>query len=336
MATPDDSGRLFPALTPPQRYQFEVLGYCLIPELLDHVETAALLAELHELRSTLIGEADAQEAAVGGLGATARRGDEARRYPSPEPGGAVLEQRSGPWAGEMDGLQNLSQLGGYITGYAAHPKLVAMASELLGGEARLMQEDAIINRRPAPGAEEFVPGWHRGADVPFAAHTSRGSGLMHVNFIKALTNLTPLGPGDGGTLVSQTPTCFAACTACLCCRLRLRAPAAGARALASLAALSLPAAGNPRQPQAGHPDGRARGDGAAGPQHDPHRRCPRWQHGKRAVACSFSLCVSLTADPKAVVAAAVRRDAGARDGAGRVRYRADDPHRGLRTPHDNR
>ena len=231
MAAPDDSGGLFPALTPPQRYQFEVLGYCLIPELLDATETAALLAELHELRSTLIGEADAQEAAVGDrLEATTRRGDEVRRYPSPEPGGAVLEQRSGPWAGEMDGLQNLSQLGGYITGYAAHPKLVAMASELLGGEARLMQEDAIINRRPAPGAEEFVPGWHRGADVPFAAHTSRGSGLMHVNFIKALTNLTPLGPGDGGTLVSQTPTCSAACTA----RVRLlRAPAAGARTLAS-------------------------------------------------------------------------------------------------------
>ena len=342
MATPDDSGGLFPALTPPQRYQFEVLGYCLIPELLDATETAALLAELHELRSTLIGEAD-QEAAVGDrLEATTRRGDEARRYPSPEPGGAVLEQRSGPWAGEMDGLQNLSQLGGFVTGYAAHPKLVAMASELLGGEARLMQEDAIINRRPAPGAEEFVPGWHRGADVPFAAHTSRGSGLTHVNFIKALTNLTPLGPGDGGTLVSQTPTTqphLLCCLHCLCCRLRLqllRAPAAGARALASLAALSLPASGNPRQPQAGHPDGGAGGDGAAGPQHDPHRRCPRWQHGERAVACTFSLCVSLTADPKAVVAAAVRRDAGARDGAGRVRYRADDPHRGLRTPHDNR
>ena len=229
MATPDDSGGLFPALTPPQRYQFEVLGYCLIPELLDATETATLLAELHELRSTLISEADTQEAAVGDrLEATTRRGDEVRRYPSPEPGGAVLEQRSGPWAGEMDGLQNLSQLGGYLTGYAAHPKLVAMASELLGGEARLMQEDAIINRRPAPGAEEFVPGWHRGADVPFAAHTSRGSGLMHVNFIKALTNLTPLGPGDGGTLVSQTPT-----TRPLLCGLHWRGPVLPAQAPAA-------------------------------------------------------------------------------------------------------
>ena len=104
MATPGDSGGLFPALTPPQRYQFEVLGYCLIPELLDATETAALLAELHELRSTLIGEADAQEAAVGGLEATARRGDEARRYPSPEPGGAVLGARAAERAvGRGDG-----------------------------------------------------------------------------------------------------------------------------------------------------------------------------------------------------------------------------------------
>eukprot|EP01050_Picozoa_sp_SAG11_P018446 SAG11_NODE_2787_length_2975_cov_2.383652_2_plen_200_part_00 len=45
-------------------------------------------------------------------------------------------------------------------------------------------------------------GWHRGQDVPFGMHQSRGSGLSHTTFIKCLTNLTPLSTTDsGGTLV---------------------------------------------------------------------------------------------------------------------------------------
>jgi hypothetical protein len=222
----------FPALTPPQRYHFEVYGFVIVPQLLSVTETADLLAELRELRTSLVTKAGTAAADENPPSSGVRR------YPSPAPGGAVLEQRGGGGGDdgrqEMDGLQNLSQLGGYITGYAAHPVLVGMASELLGGEARLMQEDAIINRRPEHGdvCGEFVPGWHRGADVPFAAHTSRTSGLIHVNFVKArtcstllqmllyaacletgklshrvclqaLTNLTPLGPMDGGTMVSS-------------------------------------------------------------------------------------------------------------------------------------
>ena len=52
----------------------------------------------------------------------------------------------------------MPQVGGHITGYAVHPLLVAAAEELLGGEARLMQQDAIINRRIPDGGEPFVPG----------------------------------------------------------------------------------------------------------------------------------------------------------------------------------
>ena len=87
----------FPALTPAQRYHYEVYGWVLLPEVLSAAETATLLGELHELRADLLAQADA--AAVG---------DGPRRYPSPVPGGAVLEQRRGP--GPMDGLQNLSQV----------------------------------------------------------------------------------------------------------------------------------------------------------------------------------------------------------------------------------
>eukprot|EP01050_Picozoa_sp_SAG11_P018445 SAG11_NODE_2787_length_2975_cov_2.383652_1_plen_193_part_00 len=143
----------FPALTPAQRYHYEVYGFVLLPEVLSATETAALLGELHELRAKLIAQADAA-AAVTVHNDTAPM---FRRYSSPEPGGAVLEQRRGPSSGTMDGLQNLSQVGGHITGYAVHPLLVAVAEELLGGEARLMQEDAIINRRSPADADPFAP-----------------------------------------------------------------------------------------------------------------------------------------------------------------------------------
>ena len=42
-------------------------------------------------------------------------------------------------------------------------------------------------------------GFHRGTDVPFGTH--RDGDLFHCNFVKTLTNLTELGPDDGGTTV---------------------------------------------------------------------------------------------------------------------------------------
>jgi hypothetical protein len=41
--------------------------------------------------------------------------------------------------------------------------------------------------------------FQRATDVPFGSHTRNG--LYHRNFVKILTNLTDLGPEDGGTVV---------------------------------------------------------------------------------------------------------------------------------------
>ena len=51
--------------------------------------------------------------------------------------------------------------------------------------------------------EEQKYGFHRGIN-PAYAHTSNG--LYHFSFVKALTNLTDLGPDDGGTTVIPEPT----------------------------------------------------------------------------------------------------------------------------------
>ena len=49
---------------------------------------------------------------------------------------------------DRHGVVNLIEAGGTITGYAAHPRMVAMAEELIGAEARILEHNSIINRRP--------------------------------------------------------------------------------------------------------------------------------------------------------------------------------------------
>ncbi len=80
-----------------------------------------------------------------------------------------------------------------ITAYATHPRLVAMAEELIGGESRIVEFNAHINSRDPEWdpAAEVRYGFHKGTDVPFATHVQNG--LLHSNFVKTLTNLTDLG-----------------------------------------------------------------------------------------------------------------------------------------------
>ena len=206
---PPEVDRPFPALTPAQRYNLDVYGYVVIEGALSERETASLLGELHTLRDDLL----------------LRASEEEPEEPQASARGAVMEVHDSDDMQQV-GLQNLSQTGGWTTGYAVHPLLVAAAEELLGGEARLMQEDAIINRRRrnsgaqwgiSKQARQHLHGpdmpwrWHRGIDVPFAAHTQNG--LTHCTFVKTLTNLTPVTcVADGGTRVipgerPQPPSC---------------------------------------------------------------------------------------------------------------------------------
>jgi hypothetical protein len=88
-----------------------------------------------------------------------------------------------------------------IAAYAAHPRLVGMAEEVIGGEARIVELNAHINSRNPEDKFEPNPKFdlHLGMDVPYGTHTKNG--LFHCSFVKTLTNLTELGPDDGGTVV---------------------------------------------------------------------------------------------------------------------------------------
>jgi hypothetical protein len=84
----------------------ETHGFVVVPSVLSEAENAALLSELLALRDSLAGGSSSSH------GVTYNPGD------------------------GYAGLTNLLQCGGYLTGYQAHPRLVAMAEELVGGEVR--------------------------------------------------------------------------------------------------------------------------------------------------------------------------------------------------------
>lgn len=85
--------------------------------------------------------------------------------------------------------------------YLCHPKMVAMAEELVGGSVRLEESEASMNRREPDFDADAQPryGFHAGSLPDVATYTANG--LYHATFVKTLTNLTALGVGDGGTTV---------------------------------------------------------------------------------------------------------------------------------------
>jgi hypothetical protein len=102
-------------------------------------------------------------------------------------------------------IDNLPHLTKSFYDYVTHPRLLAMMEEITGVEVRLEQCDAHI-RRPVPGAqpkpgEPLRYGLHGGLKGYMGRafeHTDKG--LYHYSFVKTLTNLSDLGPEDGGTL----------------------------------------------------------------------------------------------------------------------------------------
>jgi hypothetical protein len=79
-----------------------------------------------------------------------------------------------------------------------------MAEELLGGAGHILEINAHINTKApswptAPDGTGPGFGFHRGLLPDEGNHTKHG--LFHSSFVKILTNLTDLGPEDGGTVV---------------------------------------------------------------------------------------------------------------------------------------
>ena len=168
--------RPFPALTPAQRYHLDVFGYVVVEHTLTANEVGCLHDAMQRLKTDLLATGDPQNTKV-------RNCYLSNQTPHHLHFAHILEADPA------------------ICAYLTHPRLVGMAEELIGGTARLEESEAVINRRN-PDASFETPakfGFHSGTRPNYGTYEENG--LYHCNFVKTLTNLTALGPDDGGTLV---------------------------------------------------------------------------------------------------------------------------------------
>lgn len=168
--------RPFPALTPEQRYFLDVFGYVVVPNTLTRSEVEETQEALQRLKRDLLACPDPDKARIRGA------------Y-------LVINKPHHHF------LASIVEVDSSIVSYIAHPRLVGMAEELMGSEARITEVNAHINSREPDARFDLPPQFefHRGTDIPFGSHVVHG--LYHCNFVKTLTNLTDLGPDDGGTVV---------------------------------------------------------------------------------------------------------------------------------------
>lgn len=100
---------------------------------------------------------------------------------------------------------NLVEYDPALLEYATHPKLIACVREVVGGDVRLEESEAIINARNpdrdlSGDTRRSVPtGFHTGTRHGFG--TWEEGGRFHCLFVKTLAFLTDVGPDDGGTAV---------------------------------------------------------------------------------------------------------------------------------------
>lgn len=158
----------FPALTPGQRLHLEVYGYVIIENLLSRSEVETLKDTIYAI-------------------------EDRYRATGEQPGPNCWNTSTTETFFRIDNLPHLAPC---FFDYLTHPRIVGMAEEITGGPVRLQQSDAHI-RRPVPD-EDKKYGFHRGINPAYHHYEN---GLYHFSFIKALTNLTDLGPDDGGTTV---------------------------------------------------------------------------------------------------------------------------------------
>ena len=161
-------GSPFPVLTPAQRMHLEVNGYVVLDELISRDRVRELLDTIYRM--------EAEYRATGEL-------------PGPDCHLSATDE-------DYFRIDNLPHLAPCFFDYLTDPRIVAAAEEITGKNVRLEQSDAHVRR---PGAANESYEFHRSISNGYS-HVGE-SGLYHYSFVKALTNLTDLGPDDGGTAV---------------------------------------------------------------------------------------------------------------------------------------
>ena len=170
--------RPFPALTPAQRFHFDAMGYVVVPNTLDHDRCDRIIDALRHLR------ADLRKANPdGGTAGTVN---------------AAFFVMNTPHHVFMNNFYDYDD---DLLAYSCDPRMVGMAEEVIGCEARILELNGHLNEA-IPGtdfSQQPKYGFHNGVDTHYGSHYREE--LYHCNFVKTLSNLTELGPDDGGTVV---------------------------------------------------------------------------------------------------------------------------------------
>jgi ectoine hydroxylase-related dioxygenase (phytanoyl-CoA dioxygenase family) len=162
------------ALTLSQRFHFDVYGYVLLEGVLAPDEVAQMKAALYRMK------ADPERS-------------NKRIYASVRGDHHIL-------------MGNLVEYDPALLAYAAHPKLIPLVEDIVGGAVRLEESEAIINRRD-PGIDraklmsrrKHPTNFHRGTTPTWGCYYEADK--FHCLFVKTLAYLTDVGPNDGGTCV---------------------------------------------------------------------------------------------------------------------------------------
>ncbi|MCJ8329107.1 MAG: phytanoyl-CoA dioxygenase family protein [Lentisphaeria bacterium] len=168
------ANRPFPALSQSQRYHLEVNGYVILENNLTSDETGRYYEAMKRLDHDFKNCDDPANATIRGCRRDVNCSDHHIHF------NHILEA-------EPEFLE-----------YVTHPNIVAPCEELLGGEVRYEESEAIINSR-LPEVPDKVEGFHLGTRHGYGTYIENG--LFHCHLVKCITNLTDLGPDDGGTCV---------------------------------------------------------------------------------------------------------------------------------------
>lgn len=169
----DSFQRPAPALTPAQRLHLDIYGYVVIENMLTPAEVEQLRSDIYDIERRV------------------RAGDDLSAL---RPAWLSSERE------DNFRIDNLPHIGPSFFDYLTHPRIVGMAEEMIGGPSRLVESGAHIRRPPAQPSEMHSTGYgfHQ---ISKGMASTIANGLYHFPLVVALTNLTDLGPDDGGTTV---------------------------------------------------------------------------------------------------------------------------------------
>jgi ectoine hydroxylase-related dioxygenase (phytanoyl-CoA dioxygenase family) len=167
----------FPALTAAQRWHVEVHGYVVVENVFTADEVGRLYEALHRLKHDFFAHEDPWSARI-----------------------RNCHIYGNNLVGNHIHFDHLIEASPELFEYATNPRVVGMAEEVVGNAVRITETQAAINSRTKGDTYDGIGRhlWHRSRLDRLVYHDN---GLYHCMFVKAITNLTDLGPDDGGTCV---------------------------------------------------------------------------------------------------------------------------------------